>query len=75
MMTVLEEEIDRLNEAYEQMFDVFEKHNLTPEMTFGLMVKLVVQIAGDIPKPELLSIISSAHDIDRFMRPRSEEMH
>ena len=74
-MTVLEEEMDRLNEAYEQMFDVFEKHNLTPEMTFGLMVKLVVQIAGDIPKPELLSIISSAHDIDRFMRPRSEEMH
>jgi P2-related tail formation protein len=75
MMTVPEQEIDKLNEAYEQMFDVFERNELTPEMTFGLMVKLVVQIAGDIPKPELLSIISSAHDIDRFMRPRSEEMH
>ena len=74
-MTVVQEEIDRLNEAYEQMFDVFEKNELTPEMTFGLMVKLVVQIAGDIPKPELLGIISSAHDIDRFMRHHSEEMH
>lgn len=74
-MTVDEQEIERINEAYEQMFDVFERNELTPEMTFGLMVKLVVQIAGDIPKPELLSIISAAHDLDRFMRPRSEEMH
>jgi hypothetical protein len=75
MMTVPEEEIDRLNDAYEQMFDVFERNELTPEMTFGLMVKLVVQIAGDIPKPEFMEILSAAHDIDRFMRPRSEEVH
>lgn len=74
-MTVDEEEIDRINEAYDQMFDVFEQNKLTPEMTFGLMVKLVVQIAGDIPKRELLGIISAAHDLDRFMRPRSEEIH
>lgn len=74
-MTVDEEEIGRINEAYEQMFDVFERNELTPEMTFGLMIKLLVQIAGDIPKRELLSIISAAHDLDRFMRPRSEEIH
>ena len=74
-MTVDQEEINRLNEAYEQMFDVFERNELTPEMTFGLMVKLVIQIAGDMPKPEMMGIISAAHDLDRFMRPRSEEIH
>ena len=74
-MTVDEEEIERMNQAYEQMFDVFDANKLTPEMTFGLMVKLVVQIGGDMPKPELLGIIAAAHDLDRFMRPRSKEMH
>lgn len=74
-MTVDQEEIERMNQAYEQMFDVFELNKLTPEMTFGLLVRLVVQISGDIPKPELLEIISAAHDLDRFMRLRSEEMH
>jgi hypothetical protein len=75
MMTVDQEEIERMNQAYEQMFDVFELNKLTPEMTFGLLVRLVVQISGDIPKPELLEIISAAHDLDRFMRIRSEEVH
>ena len=74
-MTEFEEEIDRINKAYEQIFDVFEANKLTPEMTFGLMVKLVIQIAGDMPKPEMLGLISSAHDLDRFMRPRSQEIH
>lgn len=74
-MTVPKDEIERINDAYEQMFDVFEANKLTPEMTFKLLVRLVVQISGDIPKPALLEIISAFHDFDRFMRLRSEEMH
>jgi hypothetical protein len=74
-MTVLEEELDRLNEAYEQIFDVFEKNKLDPEMAFGLLVKLTVQIAGDMPKPEMLNIISAAYDLDRFLRPQPKEVH
>jgi hypothetical protein len=74
-MTVDEEENERLNNAYEQVFDVFEKNNLEPEMAFGLMVKLTVQIAGDLPKEEMIAIISTAYDIDRFLRPRPTEVH
>ena len=74
-MTVLEEEIERINDAYEQIFDVFDANKLTPEMAFGLMVKLVVQISGDMPKPEMMNIISAAYELDRFLRPRSEEIH
>jgi hypothetical protein len=74
-MTVLEEELDRLNEAYEQIFDVFEKNKLDPEMAFGLLVKLTVQIAGDMPKPEMLNIISAAYNLDRFLRPQPKEVH
>ena len=74
-MTVLEEELDRLNEAYEQIFDVFEKNKLDPEMAFGLLVKLTVQIAGDMPKPEMLNFISAAYNLDRFLRPQPKEVH
>ena len=74
-MTVEDEEIRRIDEAYEQVFDVFEANKLTPEMTFGLIVKLLVQISGDMPKPEFMGILSAAHDLNRFMRPRSQEIH
>jgi hypothetical protein len=74
-MTVDEEEMNRMNEAYEQIFDVFDKNKLEPETAFGLMVKLTVQIAGDMPKKEMLDIISAAYDLDRFLRPQPKEIH
>jgi len=72
-MTVDEEE--RLNNAFEQIFDVFDKNKLDPEMAFSLLVKLTVQIAGDMPKQEMLTIISSGYDLDRFLRPQPKEVH
>ena len=74
-MTVDEEENERLNNAYEQIFDVFDNNKLDPEMAFGLMVKLTVQIAGDMPKPEMMNIVSAAYDLDRFLRPQPKEIH
>jgi hypothetical protein len=74
-MTVPEEDGNRLNDAYEQIFDVFDNNKLDPQMAFGLMVKLTVQIAGDLPKQEMLDIISAAYDIDRFLRPQPKEVH
>ena len=74
-MTVDEDQINRLNEAYEQIFDVFDKNKLEPETAFGLMIKLTVQIAGDLPKEEMIAILSAAYDINRFLRPRSTEVH
>jgi hypothetical protein len=74
-MTVDEDQINRMNEAYEQVLDVFDKNKLEPETAFGLMIKLTVQIAGDLPKEEMIAILSAAYDINRFLRPRSTEVH
>jgi hypothetical protein len=54
---------------------VFDKNKLEPETAFGLMIKLTVQIAGDLPKSEMIAILSAAYDINRFLRPRSNEVH
>jgi hypothetical protein len=75
MMTVTADQLHSLNNAYEQVFDVFDANNLKPEDAFGLLVRLTVQIAGDIPKQEMLAIIAAAYDLDRFLRPQPKEVH
>jgi hypothetical protein len=74
-MTVDDLEIRKLSEVYEQIFEVFANSELTPEMAFGVVVKLLVYVSGDMPKTEMLGIISAAHDLDRFLRPTSQEVH
>ena len=75
LMTVEEGSLEPIVQAYEQIFDVFDRNELTPEMAFSLMVRLSVQLSGDLSKHELLTIMSEAHDLDRLLRNTSEEMH
>lgn len=74
-MTNAKNDHDRLNDAYDAFFDVFDRHNLTPEEAFGLLVNLTVQIAGDLPKREMLNTISEVYDHDRAVRLISKEVH
>lgn len=75
VMTVEEDGLEPLIQAYEQIFDVFEHNELTAEMAFSLVIRLSVQLSGDIGKEQLLSIISQAYDIDALLRSKSEEIH
>lgn len=74
-MTVRKKKVDRLHVAYEDFFNLFERHKLTPEETFGLLVNLTVQIAGDLPKDDMLDTISRVYDHDRAVRFVSKEVH
>ena len=74
-MTVRKKNVDRLNDAYDDFFNLFERHKLTPEETFSLLVNLTVQIAGDLPKKEMMDTISQVYDHDRAVRFSSNEVH
>jgi len=74
-MTVPEKNVDRLNVAYDDFFNLFERHNLKPEEVFSLLVNLTVQIAGDLPKRDLMDTISAVYDHDRAIRFSSKEVH
>lgn len=74
-MTVEENSLEPVVQAYEQVFDVFDRNQLSPDMAFSLMIRLTVQLSGDMSKEELLDIISQAHDLDRLLRNTSEEIH
>jgi hypothetical protein len=75
MMIVRKKNVERLNDAYEDFFNLFERHNLTPEETFGLLITLTVQIAGDVPKEDMMATISQVYDHDRAVRLSSKEVH
>lgn len=74
-MTVHKNKIDRLNVAYNDFFNLFDRHKLTPDECFGLLVNLTVQIAGEIPKEEMMAVISEVYDHDRALRFSSGEVH
>lgn len=65
----------RLNDAYDAFFDLFDHYNLVPEEAFGLLVNLTVQIAGDLPKQDMMDTISEVYDHDRAVRLSSKEVH
>ena len=75
LMTVEDEGLEPMIRAYEQIFDVLEQNKLTPEDAFGLLIRMTVQLAGDIPKSNFLTMISEAHDIDRFLRGHTKGVH
>ena len=75
MKTVDEDTEQRLETAYCEFFDVFDRNKLAPEDAFSLLVNLTVQIAGDMPKGEMLQIIDQVYDHDRAMRLSSKEVH
>jgi hypothetical protein len=75
LMTVEETGLEPLVKAYEEIFDVFDRNQLSPEMAFSLVVRLSVQLSGDLSKHELLTIMSEAHDLDRLLGNTPEEMH
>lgn len=75
LMTVEETGLEPLVKAYEEIFDVFDRNQLSPEMAFSLVVRLSVQLSGDLSKHELMTIMSEAHDLDRLLGNTPEEMH
>jgi hypothetical protein len=75
LMTVEEGSLEPIVQAYEQVFDVFDGNQLSPEMAFSLMVRLAVQLSGDMSKQEFIALMSEAHDLDRLLRSTPEEMH
>lgn len=74
-MTVAKKTVDRLAVAYDDFFNLFDRHKLKPEEVFSLLVNLTVQIAGDLPKQDLMDTISQVYDHDRAVRFSSNEVH
>jgi hypothetical protein len=74
-----EKDIDyeRLYQAYEGLIDWIGKNEVDGQETLGLLVKAAVALAvtNNLPKDDIMEVVAVTYEMERSMRPRSDEVH
>ena len=68
---------DRLYKAYEGLIDWIGTNDVDGQETLGLLVKAAVSIAvtNQLAKQDVLEVVAVTYEIERSVRPRSDEVH
>jgi hypothetical protein len=68
---------DRLFKAYEGLIEWVGTNDVDGQETLGLLVKAAVSLAvtNHLPRNEILEVVSVTYEMERSMRPRSDEVH
>jgi hypothetical protein len=68
---------DRLFKAYESLIEWVGTNDVDGQETLGLLVKAAVSLAvtNHLPRNEILEVVSVTYEMERSMRPRSDEVH
>ena len=68
---------DRLYKAYEGLIDWIGANEVDGQETLGLLVKAAVSIAvtNQLAKEDVLEVVAVTYEIERSVRPRSDEVH
>jgi hypothetical protein len=68
---------DRLFKAYEGLIEWIGTNDVDGQETLGLLVKAAVTLAvtNHLPRNEILEVVSVTYEMERSMRPRSDEVH
>mgnify|MGYP006284534355 CR=1 FL=1 len=74
-----EREIDyeRLFKAYEGLIEWIGTNDVDGQETMGLLVKAAVSLAvtNHLPRNEIMEVVAVTYEMERSMRPRSDEVH
>ena len=68
---------DRLYQAYEGLIEWIGTNEVDGQETLGLLVKAAIALAvtNNLPKKEILEVVSVTYEMERSMRPTSNEVH
>ena len=68
---------DRLYKAYESLIDWVGTNDVDGQQTLGLLLKAAVSLAvsNHPPKNEIMEVVAVTYEMERFMRPNSDEVH
>ena len=68
---------DRLYQAYEGLIEWIGTNEVDGQETLGLLVKAAMSLAvtNNLPKHEVMEVIAVTFEMERSMRPRSDEVH
>jgi hypothetical protein len=70
-------EIEQLGLRYRELVDFMHQSELDAESLLGLLFKAAMGLAvtADYDKDEILAVVSATYEMERFMRPKSDEVH
>ncbi len=70
-------EIEQLGMRYRELVDFMHQSELDAESLIGLLFKAAMGLAvtADYDKDEILAVVSATYEMERFMRPKSDEVH
>ena len=72
-----EPDYERLYQAYEGLIEWITKNEVDGQETLGLLVKAAMSLAvtNNLPKDDVLEVVAVTYEMERSMRPRSDEVH
>jgi hypothetical protein len=72
-----EPDYERLYQAYEGLIEWIGKNEVDGQETLGLLVKAAVALAvrNNLPKDDIIEVVSVTYEMERSMRPTSNEVH
>jgi hypothetical protein len=72
-----EEEVNRLNVNYDALVALLNRSELDVEGMIGILFKAAIGLAvgADYDRDEVLATVAATYDMERFMRPSSDEVH
>jgi len=72
-----DEEMQKIGAGYRQLVDLLHQSDLDAESLLGILFKAAMGLAvtADYDRDEILSVVAATYDMERFMRPSSDEIH
>jgi hypothetical protein len=72
-----DDEVKRLSVGYEELVALIHRSELDAEGMLGILFKAAMGLAvgADYDRDEVLSVVAATYDMERFMRPSSDEVH
>lgn len=70
-------ELENLGLRYRELVDFMHQSELDAESLIGILFKAAMGLAvtADYDKDEILAVVSATYEMERFMRPKSDEVH
>ena len=72
-----EPDFEKIYKAYAGLIEWIGGNDVDGQETLGLLVKAAVALAvtNNLPKDDVLEVVAITYEMERTMRPKSDEVH
>jgi len=75
--TPQDQDFEKIYKAYAGLIEWIGGNDVDGQETLGLLVKASVALAvsNDVSKEDMLEVVGVTYEMERMMRPKSDEVH